>query len=515
MEGKTLIRFGLDAYTMGRADLYKNLSEAANEGNIDPASVGKQFVLSSSFTRCLRYMMQNYQDAMALYKNFGYPDLFITFTCNTKWPEITRFLEERRLKPKDRPDIVCRVFKLKLNNMVKYIKKKKTFGEVKAPKTSSVVDIDNIFSVEIPDLVTSPALFRLVSVRMVHGPCGAQNMKFSCMNSGRCTKHYPKEFVEITTVDDEGYPIYWRRNNGHTFKKNGCDINKRYIVSYNKELLLRFNSHINVEWCNQAQTIKYLFEYINKGHDRVTTSIYAVLDKITEYSNCREFSEWILKIGDGDLGRANDSETTIEIQSDFICKTDEGDFVDESVYSVDFLNEIRLSGVPNHVLKLKVGVPIMLHRNIDQSARLCNGTRLIVTRLGSYVIEAKIIFGSNIGCRVFILRVILTPLDTRLPFKSQRRKFLVVVCFAMTINKSQGQSLSQVDLFLPKPVFTHSQLYVTVSRVSSRKGLKTLLGDRQGCPPNMTTNVLYKKVFSNVTQGISKLKTFFVYWVHS
>ncbi|KAL8152839.1 hypothetical protein V2J09_010599 [Rumex salicifolius] len=230
-----------------RADLYKNLSEAANEGNIDPTSAGKRFVLPSSFTGGPRYMMQNYQDAMEIY-------LFITFTCNTK------FLEERGLKPEDRLHIVCRVFKLKLNDMVKYIKKKKISAEMKRglphahilifldekAKTFNAADIDNIISAEIPDQVTSPALFRVVSERMVHGPCGAQNIK----SRGRCTKHYPKEFVEITTVDDEGYPIYRRRNNGHAIKKNECDIDNHYVVPYNRELLLCFNAHINVEWCN-------------------------------------------------------------------------------------------------------------------------------------------------------------------------------------------------------------------------------------------------------------------------
>ncbi|KAL8152840.1 hypothetical protein V2J09_010600, partial [Rumex salicifolius] len=157
-------------------------------------------------------------------------------------------------------------------------------------KTFNAAHIDNIISAEIPDKVTSPALFRVVSERMVHGPCGAQNIKSPCMEGGRCTKHYPKEFVEITTVDDEGYPIYRRRNNGHTFKKNECDIDNRYVVPYNRELLLHFNAHINVEWCNQAQTIKYMFKYINKGHDRVTTSIYTLLDEIKSYLNCRYIS---------------------------------------------------------------------------------------------------------------------------------------------------------------------------------------------------------------------------------
>jgi len=59
----------------------------------------------------------------------------------------------------------------------------------------------------------------------------------------------------------------------------------------------------------------------------------------------------------------------------------------------------------------------------------------------------------------------LVPLDSGLPFKFQRRQFPISLCFAMTINKSQGQSLSRVGFYLPHPVFTYGQLYVDISRV--------------------------------------------------
>ncbi|KAM3270138.1 hypothetical protein P3S67_030044 [Capsicum chacoense] len=102
------------------------------------------------------------------------------------------------------------------------------------------------------------------------------------------------------------------------------------------------------------------------------------------------------------------------------------------------------------------------------------------------------------GEKVFIPRMSFTPSYARISFKFQRRQFPIVVSFFMTINTSQGQSLSHVGLFLKKSVFTHGQLYVALSRVTSRKGLKILAYDDEGKIIKEVKNVVYKEFFRNL-----------------
>jgi ATP-dependent DNA helicase PIF1 len=180
---------------------------------------------------------------------------------------------------------------------------------------------------------------------------------------------------------------------------------------------------------------------------------------------------------------------------------DRSEVTDNNFYDVltpEFLNSLHTSGLPNHKIKLKIGTPIMLLRNIDQTRGLCNGSRLIVTNLGQAVLGAKIMSGTHRGNVVFLHRMDMSPSQSPWPFKMNRRQFPIIVSYAMTINKSQGQSLDCVGLYLPKPVFSHGQLYVAISRVKTKKGLKILILDDQKKATNITTNVVYKEVFNNI-----------------
>ncbi|XP_057740649.1 uncharacterized protein LOC130957821 [Arachis stenosperma] len=163
--------------------------------------------------------------------------------------------------------------------------------------------------------------------------------------------------------------------------------------------------------------------------------------------------------------------------------------------STKSLNALNCSGILQHRLVLKIGVPVMLLRNIDQSNGLCNGTRMQVRHLGDHVIECIILVGHNTGEVVFIPTMNMSPNNETLLIRFTRRQFPVALCFAMTINKSQGQTLSTVGVYLPRPVFTHGQLYVALSRVSMHSGLKILSVGSNGKVSDHTINVVYRNFF--------------------
>lgn len=160
---------------------------------------------------------------------------------------------------------------------------------------------------------------------------------------------------------------------------------------------------------------------------------------------------------------------------------------DEAVhYPVEFLNTINPAGLPYHKLTLRVGTPVMLLRNL-KPPKLCNGTRLQVKALHRNIVEATILTGSSQGETVFIPRIPLIPND--LPFEFKRLQFPLKVCFAMTINKSQGQTLKFAGVDLRQPCFSHGQFYVACSRVSSSCSLVILV-----TPSRTTKNVVYKEI---------------------
>ncbi|GKB78148.1 ATP-dependent DNA helicase PIF1-like protein [Tanacetum coccineum] len=120
------------------------------------------------------------------------------------------------------------------------------------------------------------------------------------------------------------------------------------------------------------------------------------------------------------------------------------DNFNESLYSPDVLNGMKLVGLPNYRLLLNVGAPVMLLRNMDLNEGLCNGTRLRIKELRGCAIKVKNLTRTKVGQTVSLTK--LTHSDKRLPLQINRRQYPISVSFAMTINKSQGQSLSKVGI---------------------------------------------------------------------
>ncbi|CAB4483680.1 unnamed protein product [Rhizophagus irregularis] len=259
--------------------------DICNDSGDRTTNVGQRIILPSSFTGGPRQMHKLYQDAMAIVRVFGKPDLFITIICNLKWPEIQNALLLGQTA-QDRPDLISRIFNMKLKAIFNDILKEDIFGKVLAylytiefqkrglphahvllilaqtykPKT--VADYDTIISAEIPNKNSNPDTFNTVKQTMMHGPCGILNLNAPCMKDGKYSKRYPRNFQE-NTIENEDVP-------------------------YNPYLTTKYNCHINVEICSSITAIKYLFKYVYKGHDRATVEI--VNDEINLYLDARYIS---------------------------------------------------------------------------------------------------------------------------------------------------------------------------------------------------------------------------------
>ena len=271
-----------------RVEMYKGLMDhVANESQKEGLKPGRLVILPSSFQGSPRAMQQNHQDAMAIVRRHGKPDLFITFTCNPRWREIGEQLQPGQT-PSDRPDLIARGFKLKLDELLNDVLKKHILGRALGhvfviefqkcglphchmliiladeDKPTDNDSIDDIVSSEIPDPGRNLRLHELVKRHMIHGPCGILNRQSPCMDNGVCTKQFSKEFCHETMGKKNGYRP---RDDGVVVKLGKYEVDSRWVVPYNPYLLMKYNAHINVEVCASVKSIKYLFKYIYKGHD--------------------------------------------------------------------------------------------------------------------------------------------------------------------------------------------------------------------------------------------------------
>ena len=325
-----------------RADSYKNVKQATDErmrelvpredglynDDHQTAAIGRK-ILASSFTGSPRWYNAKFQDGMAICREFHKPDYFVTMTCNPHWPEIQNELLEGQAA-QDRPDLVAKVFKLKKDQLLRDLTDGNLLGEVVAymhvtefqkrglphehiliinaahdrPGTSHIVDTAVVAELpQSPDDIEDPEvkaelkrLEDIVLTNMIHGPCGTVNPSSPCMENGRCTKGFPKEYVKKTIVDpDSYYATYMRRSpedGGRSAKlpKGDRTVDNAWVIPYNPVMSLRYNCHINIECCASPKATKYLFKYVTKGNDRamVTTEVDGQpRDEIAEYQDLR------------------------------------------------------------------------------------------------------------------------------------------------------------------------------------------------------------------------------------
>jgi len=177
----------------------------------------------------------------------------------------------------------------------------------KTSKIPTAAEINAIISAELPNKITDPLGFELVEKHMMHGPCGTDRPSSPCMANKVCTKKYPRSYNAFTSVEKSGHFVYRRRPDQDNFVvKGGTRLDNQFVIPHNLPILKKYQAHINVEWCNTSNAIKYLFKYVTKGVDKATiliekgttttfdtedtTRVVKERNEIQEYLDCRYLS---------------------------------------------------------------------------------------------------------------------------------------------------------------------------------------------------------------------------------
>jgi hypothetical protein len=265
-----------------------------------------------------------YHDSMVIASQFGTPDLFITVTCNTQWPEIQAALMPWETAW-DRPDLIARAFNNRLKSILNDIIKGNVCGEVEAivhviefqkrgyfitnirlphchilvtlkpgSKLRSSHSIDSLISAELPNQSLNPDLFNKVTSHMLHGPCGLLNPKASCMvldpytGQFHCKRGFPKDYTNNTTSGNNSFSTYRRRDDGSLFSKNmyvfengkkvlrSVTFTNSDIASYSPYFTSKYDCHIFFEHVASIKAQKYIYKYLMKGNDASCVNIEGI-----------------------------------------------------------------------------------------------------------------------------------------------------------------------------------------------------------------------------------------------
>nr|XP_017217080.1 PREDICTED: uncharacterized protein LOC108194638 [Daucus carota subsp. sativus] len=241
--------------TILRNELYSHICDSVRTGDYSASNVGKGVILPAGFVGSKRYMQQNFQDALAVCREVGHPDIFLTMTTNALWDEIQKMMVFLPgCSPENCPDIISRVFRLKLEQLTNDIKKKSHFG---------VCVGDKFVSAEIPDPKKDP-----VGYAAVKGFYDTRTMWTPEYEISLHERYRPR-----TMFDESGFPMYKRRRQDITVHVRNADLDNQWVVPYNRDLLVKYQCHMNIEICCHARSLKYLFKYYLKGHDTATIHV--------------------------------------------------------------------------------------------------------------------------------------------------------------------------------------------------------------------------------------------------
>ncbi|KAL0371771.1 UNVERIFIED_CONTAM: hypothetical protein Scaly_0858700 [Sesamum calycinum] len=296
-----------------------------------------------------RNMMQHYQDSIAICRAIGPPDFFITFTCNPNWPKVSRKLlnlPDRRTK--NRPDIVPRIFRMKLKQLMEHFKEKRFFGNVLADilviefqkrglphshttltlsdqdKPITPKDIDELICAEIPNKDADPLAYATVVRYMIHGPSIESYWRiheFELQKHSpaieRLQYHLPNQQFVVFCEEDHLYNIVNRERIHDTMLTKWFDANKKYM---------------------EARSLLYV-------------------EFPTAWVWKRATKDWVMRKHGKCIGR-------------YFVPGETSDH-EQNMNPPELLNSIKVSGIPHHCLELKKEAPVMLMRNLNQSLGLC------------------------------------------------------------------------------------------------------------------------------------------------
>ncbi|XP_078427749.1 uncharacterized protein LOC144700161 [Wolffia australiana] len=204
-------------YESGSSDACEHFSGVSPFGDILAldhlmrGSGGRMIILPPSFTGSPRYMQGLYKDAMAI--------------------ELLHLIIDKEIFGK----VKGRVYVVEFQKCgLPHAHMLWILDEPYKPRTPE--DIDKIVCAKLPD--PSEELLDYVAAHMIHGPCHLANPRCPCIKNEKCSKKFPKEFISSTQVNNDGYPLYLRRNNGRVVQK-----------------------------------VKYLYKYVYKGDDRIQAKL--------------------------------------------------------------------------------------------------------------------------------------------------------------------------------------------------------------------------------------------------